>query len=125
MGTSFPTHTFCTDVALYRTMLAHFGITEFDDYTDEDLEFDMPLIVGFTFTGSNGFYNGWESDMPNADAVHRPFGFDHYRYFFLADNPDDPSDPFIRVIDHERPDEVPTKYRDLTAARLLAILRPE
>ena len=125
IGTSFSGDPYCGDVTLYRAMLAHFGIDRFDDYSDEDLEFDMPLILTFKFVGDDGFYGGWASDMTQAKDEHRPFGYDHYRYYFLVTNPADKLDPLVQVIDHENVRNAPSPYRDLTASKLLAILRTQ
>ena len=51
-ATRFPYSTFRGDVNLYRNVLDHFNIDVFDDYSDEDLEFEMPLITGFKFAAT-------------------------------------------------------------------------
>ncbi len=118
-----PTGTLDGAFARYRDVLAQYKINDFDDYSDEELEFEMPLVSGFKFAGVDGFYKGWQADLPAATEQHTPLGSDEYNYFFVVPNPRDPKDPLIHVIDHEEQNEPPDEWFDLTVGMLLGILQ--
>ena len=121
----FPDSELVGDVGLGREMLAAYGISKFDKLDDEDLEEEMPLITGFQFAPADGFFEDWAEVLPNAGPQHTPFANDDYYYYFLVENPANPDDPLIQAIDHEEPDLPPEEYYDLTAGKLLAIVKPD
>ncbi len=117
--------TFRGDVNLYRSMLAHYRINDFDDFSKKELELEMPLIQGLRFVDSSEFYEGWRKEMPNVNKKFTPFAHDDYYFYFLANNRKCKIDPAVYAIDHEEQDEKPTRHYDLTAGMLLASIERE
>ncbi len=110
---------------LYGQMLADYGIFDLQDLSEEELEEEMPLILGLQFVGEDGFYDGWQDDFSNATSAHTPFAYDEHYYHFLVANESSPGDPSIESIDHETVGEAPEPYYDLTAGKLLASIDRE
>ena len=113
------------NVKRYRSMLAHYRIKDFDDFSERELEQEMPLITGLRFVDSSGFYEDWQSEMPNVTRNFTPFAHDDYYFYFLAKNRKSEIEPAVYAIDHEEQDEKPTRHYELTAGMLLASIEPE
>lgn len=109
----------------YRDMLTHYHITDLVEFSDDELEEEMPLIRGFVFADAGGFYNGWKRDIPNVTKKFTPFAHDIYCYYFLAKNRKCICDPLVYCIDHETLDQKPESHFGLTAGMILATLEKE
>lgn len=60
------------------------------------------------------------SDFPHVDPTMFPFACDTHFFYFIAENPNDVSDPIVFSVDHEDTTEKPRGRS--TVGHLLAVL---
>jgi len=109
-----------------RKLLIDQGRSDAENWPDDAVHAEMPSLYEFTFLPSDSrgsFWDGWEGDfrLVNPSALF-PFASDENYFYFIGDNPDDPTDPWVYSVDHEEIDQEPYHRQGLTVSRLLSVL---
>ncbi len=120
---AWPDVAFVGSTERMRAYLAERGDGE--DWSEYELQDEMPSLSDFRFVKDGTFWDGWEDEFASVDASKfLPFAADEAYFYFLTDNANDDSDPNVYSVDHEETDAEPYDEDGLTVSRLLSIIEP-
>jgi hypothetical protein len=125
----WPDSIFTGSIRQVREYLTSQGAIGVQNWSDDKLGEELPIICGLRFLPLNcrgKFWEGWEASFPSVDpAMLFPLAVDDHYFYFIATNNADISDPLVYTLDHEETDVEPFNGRFGVVSHLLAILEAE